>query len=256
VSAVDDYASDLIALFSRCEADILRELAAGVTSGKAARLNAALTQIRASVKSLRAGSASWADDAVRACYAEGVALAESQVATVLLTMAPVHADAMKALALDLVGRLDGAASTILTQASSTIREVQLEALRLSMSGVKTTPQAARFIRDRLKERGVTGLVDRSGKAWSMTSYADMLARTGGQRAETEGCVNRLFEHGIDLAEVTTHAGACSRCVPWQGRIISLTGSTSGHPTLDEAKASGLLHPNCRHRLVGYIEKEE
>jgi len=35
-------------------------------------------------------------------------------------------------------------------------------------------------------------------------------------------------------------------------VLSLTGRTPGYPTVDQARAAGLFHPNCRHSLGAYI----
>lgn len=40
-----------------------------------------------------------------------------------------------------------------------------------------------------------------------------------------------------------------------GKVLSLTGETPGYPTMDEAKAAGLFHPNCRHLYGLYVEDE-
>jgi hypothetical protein len=72
----------------------------------------------------------------------------------------------------------------------------------------------------------------------------MVARTTTMEAHLQGTANRLVEQGHDLVKVSTHRGACELCQPWQGKILSITGKTEGYPTLEEAKAAGLFHPNC------------
>jgi len=72
----------------------------------------------------------------------------------------------------------------------------------------------------------------------------MVARTTTMEAHLQGTANRLAEQGHDLIKVSTHRGACPLCEPWQGKILSITGKTKGYPTLEEAKADGLFHPNC------------
>jgi hypothetical protein len=91
---------------------------------------------------------------------------------------------------------------------------------------------------------VTGFKDRSGKMWNMRTYTEMVARTTTAEAHLQGTANRLVEQGHDLMKVSTHRGACELCQPWQGKILSITGKTEGYPTLEEAKAAGLFHPNC------------
>jgi len=76
------------------------------------------------------------------------------------------------------------------------------------------------------------------------------------QAHLEGTANRLVEQGHDLVKVSTHIGACELCQPWQGKILSITGKTEGYPTLEEAKAAGLFHPNCRHAYGLYIDLDK
>jgi hypothetical protein len=84
----------------------------------------------------------------------------------------------------------------------------------------------------------------------------MVARTTTAEAHLQGTANRLVEQGHDLIKVSTHRGACPLCEPWQGKILSITGKTEGYPTLEEAKAAGLFHPNCRHAYGLYIDLDK
>lgn len=77
------------------------------------------------------------------------------------------------------------------------------------------------------------------------------------QAHLEGTANRLVEHGHDLVRVSSHAGSCPLCLPYQGKILSLTGRDKDDPrcyaTLREAKDNGLFHPNCRHAYSLFID---
>ena len=46
------------------------------------------------------------------------------------------------------------------------------------------------------------------------------------------------------------------CKPWNGRIVSLTGATTDYPTMTQAEADGLFHPNCRHAFSLYIPESQ
>ncbi|MEG1501987.1 MAG: phage minor capsid protein [Synergistaceae bacterium] len=67
--------------------------------------------------------------------------------------------------------------------------------------------------------------------------------------------NEYLAHGEDLVIVTSHTTTCKKCSPWGGKILSLTGETKGYPTMEEAKASGLFHPNCRHTYSLWLEED-
>ena len=41
----------------------------------------------------------------------------------------------------------------------------------------------------------------------------------------------------------------SPCIPYQGKVLSLTGRTKGYTTVKEAETNGLFHPNCIHSFA-------
>lgn len=59
-----------------------------------------------------------------------------------------------------------------------------------------------------------------------------------------------MELGMDLVEVTAHAGARPSHAEWQGQVYSLTGNTRGYAKLSDATGygtgEGLGGWNCRH----------
>lgn len=108
-------------------------------------------------------------------------------------------------------------------------------------------QAAQKALDDLGEQGITGFVDRAGRRWNLVSYVEMATRTAVSNAWDDMQAAAMARSGLDLVTVSTHSteGSCRHCLPWLGRTLSLTGATRGVPTLEEAKASGFRHPQCR-----------
>ena len=244
-------------LFERAERDILNALSGALTASSEARYRAALKQVRAALEALRSGSRDWADEAMAAAYKDGMKAADASlvkhgVPTASLTANPLDLRAIAAMADEAVDRVDTVASVVYSQASRAIREAQADALLAQMSGQTTTRQAARQIRARLEANGMQAFVDKSGREWTMKRYSDMLARTASQQAQTAGTVSRLVQRGYDLATFTKVATDTEACRIWKERVVSLTGATEGYPTLAEAREAGILHPNCRHRVIPYI----
>jgi len=88
-------------------------------------------------------------------------------------------------------------------------------------------------------------VDKAGKTWNTDSYFGMLNRTLHSTVARETYADTMVEAGLDLVRVEGHSTyPDSPCIPWEGEILSLTGATKGYPTMAEAEASGLHHPNC------------
>lgn len=107
-----------------------------------------------------------------------------------------------------------------------------------------------------EDAGITAFIDKRGRSWNMASYTDMLCRTSSMQIFHQAKTNEYLAHGEDLVIVTSHTPTCAKCAPWNGKILSLTGETPGFPTMDEARAAGLFHPNCRHTYGLYIEDDE
>lgn len=130
-------------------------------------------------------------------------------------------------------------------------------------------QAAQKALDDLLGKGITGFTDRTGRNWDLASYVEMATRTAVSNAYMDHLTRGLVAGGVDLALVGTHSteGSCPHCLPYQGRLLSLTGATTGpssitdvdgtvhravvFTTLEDAKRHGLFHPNCRCDLIGW-----
>lgn len=137
-------------------------------------------------------------------------------------------------------------------------------------GVDTRRQAAQSAWDQFLSRGITGFTDAAGRRWQLSSYVEMATRTTVAQAAVEGHLDTLAETGIDLVIVSNAPMECSRCRPWEGKILRRSGGsgpltvTVEHATQDrnvrvktagtvaDATARGLLHPQCRHSLSAYL----
>jgi hypothetical protein len=123
--------------------------------------------------------------------------------------------------------------------------------RASIEGL-TRKQAYKALREQTLTRDPDfAFFDRSGRRWAAQDYFDMLTKTTMANALRESYIDQLIADGQDLTKVSMHGTRCKLCRPWEGKALSLTGSTEGYPTLAQAKAAGLFHPRCRHRLVAY-----
>lgn len=98
--------------------------------------------------------------------------------------------------------------------------------------------------------------DRSGRTWDNKQYLEMLTRTTAQRVYTDAYADRLCESGFKLARITNLGGEpdCAACKAWQDVIVVLAGKGGKYPTLADARAAGVFHPNCMCSLE-YIDEE-
>lgn len=107
----------------------------------------------------------------------------------------------------------------------------------------------------LKDPASTTFVDRAGRTWDTETYLMMNIRTNSMKVFNESIQAQVVEGGDDLVRVTSGGDPeCRLCFPWEGRILSVTGRTKGLPTVEQAKAAGLFHPNCTHHLLPVDEE--
>ena len=158
---------------------------------------------------------------------------------------------------------------MLRSAVDTYTQVVAEAGTVVLTGAGTRVDAAQHALDRLTAKGVTSFTDTAGRQWSAPTYVEMATRTGAGRAAVQGHVDQLQANGLDLVMVSDSPRECAACRPWEGKILSLSGGVAGvievdsmvdgRPvkvrvagTLDEARAAGFQHPNCRHGVSAYL----
>ncbi|MBA1336721.1 MAG: hypothetical protein HPY66_3156 [Firmicutes bacterium] len=251
----------LVKFYEQAEREILDQLNRALLRGNKTEY---LAQMKKNIESiltdLRAGNRTWCEEAIPRVYSQGLYSADAMLkdagVSVKTGFGAIHQEAAQILAENTFQSLDHVAQVIGRRATDIYRSLALENIRGSVVGYDTWKQVAQRYREQLAEHGVTGFKDAANRNWNMRTYAEMVARTTTMEAHLQGTANRLVEQGHDLVKVSTHRGACEKCLPWQGKILSITGKTPGYPTLEEAKAAGLFHPNCRHAYGLHIDLDE
>ncbi|WP_343951678.1 phage minor capsid protein [Nonomuraea longicatena] len=147
------------------------------------------------------------------------------------------------------------------------RKVIADAASQVLTGAGTRKEAARAALKRLFP--VAPFRDKSGRHWRMSTYVQMAMRTATARAAVDGHLTVMQDAGIDLVIVSTTPWNCSKCDPWEGKILTQSGAagtvTVEHAiedgvqvevevaaTVAEARLSGLFHPNCRHSTAAFL----
>ncbi|TCO64377.1 phage minor capsid protein [Actinocrispum wychmicini] len=283
---VEQLARDILAVFTQAEARLLADIARRARADRnvpewASQKAAAVRELRLAVErmltQLHAEAGQAAADAVLAAWQAGATTALAQLWDVgaldadqlrqLRDVIP-GMDAAALLAADLTSRLDAVYLRVLRWGQDAYQTAVAAAAPTQLLGTGTTRSAQRAAWDRLVSQGVTGFVDRSGRAWNLSSYVEMATRTATGRAWNEGHLARMDALGVDLVTVSRTSDGCVLCAVWQGRILARTGTAgertvenelTGEPmpvevagTVEEARAAGLMHPNCRHTFLPYI----
>lgn len=138
----------------------------------------------------------------------------------------------------------------------------------TLLGVTTSRVQQAAAVQRFLSEGITGFVDKANRRWTIGSYAEMAGRTTVNRAFNDAGIWRMGQSDIHLVTVVRGLDSCRRCAAWAGKILSTDGTPAGprilpHATEDrsvtvdvagtveQARAAGWGHPNCRCRLVAY-----
>lgn len=109
---------------------------------------------------------------------------------------------------------------------------------------------------KLINKNMTAIVDKSGRRWSVENYVDMVTTTKAQQVYVEGLQEFSKQNNGkgDLARIPVN-NAEDNCRHYEGMIISMTGATSGYKTYAELKASkNIFHPRCRHNPIPYWDE--
>lgn len=237
-------------------------------------LSSALTGL---VDALAAESSGAVREALSTAYDRGqqaavaelgaVAAGQAAVAAAVLPTAPV----VDRLAAGVMDRITPMRTAILRQSQDVYRSVIAEASAAPALGIESRRQATQRALNRFVDHGVVNFVDNRGRAWGMAEYAEMALRTSVGRAAIEAHSDRLEAADVQLVMVSNQPLHCPKCDKWAGKILWRGRDSAAikvmleHATQDgkwvtvdiagslsEARASGLLHPNCRCSIAAYL----
>jgi hypothetical protein len=119
------------------------------------------------------------------------------------------------------------------------------------------------------DQGVTGFKDTAGRNWNLATYVEMATRSATRRAFDDAKTTTMQNNGVDLVLIAVGRGSCKKCAKCAGKILRLDDGPTGRikvqhstqdreitvkveATLDQAKAEGWRHPNCRCSTAAYL----
>lgn len=194
--------------------------------------------------------------AIRTAYEESVKAAADEILSVQedATMPPNDENSSKSGGVldELTKRLDAADNRLKRQYKVTYEDIVSRVSEAVADGAGLTDAIEKELAH-LADTGFPGFVDVSGRNWNIATYAETTAVSALETAVIKGFMHTLELNNYDLVLIQGHYGGCPICQAWNGVVISITGSTKGYPTLDEAIAAGCFHPRCSHHLRLYRE---
>lgn len=278
----EDLAAAVSTLYEQAELAVIEKVAKALAAGLNSPLWAELkiqsighlrTAIEDIIAALQANAAGAIHTAVAEAYQRGTQAAVVELGALAPTVAaiPAGTHAVDRLAAALVQETSATHTRILRTGLDVYRQVIAEATSAPLLGAATRREAAARALARFTDKGVTGFVDRAGRAWNLTSYTEMATRSALGRAAVDAHTERLGAAGIELVVISDAPEECPRCARWEGKILRRDGASGAdtvemeHATEDdrmvqvkvagslpEARAAGLFHPNCRHSVSIYL----
>ena len=174
----------------------------------------------------------------------------------LLTLAEHHSRGVSTELNRMVAGLGNSANDVM-------RRIAVNAAADVARGDLSPFDAARKAHTRMAREGYGFFRDKAGRKWGMDTYAEMAVRTSANNAMIEGHTRALTAAGEDFVIVSSHNNPAPQCAPYERKVLSLTGAhragshrvgdsiVSVKATLNEARANGFEHPNCRHTISVY-----
>ena len=270
----EELALGLRDMYARAEVPILEALSRAVVAGTETddlnrRLDAhrrLVREMNGIIRDLRRGLPAAVAKLVRLGYGQGAAVAAADLdaagltATVGTFGTVQDTAAQVALIRSTLEPLDAMTLQVRRHVLDVYAEAGTRLAVERLTGSYTRQQASRRMLERLAGQGIKGFTDRAGRRWEMGAYAEMVGRTTANAASVEGHMERLRGHGVDTVMVSNAPEECRQCRPFEGRVLSVDGRTTGRLkdgrtvmcTVAQARADGLFHPNCRHRLRVYL----
>lgn len=227
-------------------------------------IQALRVQVDGILADLGAGVPGAVDRAVRIAYNRGIATAGTE----LVNAGLVHGafdevqptGAIAAIITDTMDRVAPMQFQIRRAVTDVYQQVVTQVAAQTALGTVTRREASRLVLVRLAKTGITGFRDAAGRRWDMGSYAEMAMRSSTANAMLQGHTDRVRELGVDTVIVSNAPEECKVCRPFEGKVLSLSGQTTGKlrdgrvvlASLAEAKSQGLYHNNCRHSHSVYL----
>lgn len=263
----------LAALYRDAAADMMDVLADAATlAGQRGRAAALLRQYQVILADLGDEAAAWMEFNIPRAYDIGLEFADEGIRNIrraginlrrrgrVITgrrerdvFSQVHRDAARAIMESMLQTTNAALAQIGRRVDDVFRREGMLAVARGIAAGRARIDVSRELEERLRAAGRPVFVDRLGREWPLDRYAEMVARTTTREAMTQGTINRLREHGIQLAQVSAH-NAEDFCRYYENAIVSLNGPHPIYPPISAINGGPPFHPRCVHALTPFVER--
>jgi len=264
----------LAALYRNAAADMMDVLAdAAAFAGQRARAAALLHQYQTILADLNDEAAAWIELNLPRAYGSGLEFVDGSIAnyrraginlrprgsgatgrTEREVFAQIHREAIRAVTESMLDVMSKAAQQIGRRVDDVFRREGILAVARGIAEGRARIDVSRELERRLRELGRPDFIDKLGRHWPLDRYAEMVARTTTREAMTQGTIQRLREHRIELAQVSAH-NAADFCLYYENVIVCI--GDEPHPVYPSISAIGggpPFHPRCVHVLTPFVER--
>jgi len=167
--------------------------------------------------------------------------------------AQVHQQAVAAATDAFLNSTNAAFEQIGRRVDDLFRRESLQAVVKGIAEGKTRRAVSAEIKQSLLDKGAPYFEDKLGRRWPLDRYTEMVARTTTREAMTQGTVNRLNEHGIELAQVSV-TGTPDLCIYYERTIVYIGAAPNptAYPPISAIGGGPPFHPNCQHTLQPFV----
>ena len=265
----------LAALYRNAAAEMLDVLTdAAAFAGQRARAAALLHQYQTVLADLNEEAAAWIELNLPRAYGAGLEFVDGCVAdyrragintrrqgggrisgrTERDVFSQVHREAARVVTESMLDVMSKAARQIGRRVDDVFRREGMLAVAKGVVEGRARVDVSRDLEQRLMELGRPDFVDKLGRHWTLDRYAEMVARTTTREAMTQGTIQRLREHGIQLAQVSAHHAA-DFCIYYENAIVSIGSEPHPiYPPISTINGGPPFHPRCVHVLTPFVER--
>jgi hypothetical protein len=250
---------ELIKLYSMAQENIINTISYKETKGNSTKfLEGILVEIKAELIKLQLVSNNLSIEMIQ--YAYRLAWEETIVELGLnpndMTFSSLNKGAIEVLNDNMINSLSEVNKAVGRQIEDIIRDIGVSSSATKYATGQTVKELKKELVKNLIDNGIGGIKDKRGRTISLSAYASLVARSTTSEAQNTAVINTVEEHGEGLVKMTSHNSPCPICAAYEGRVYSIDGKDKRFPHINNVpgfKAGyNNIHPNCRHRISGYV----
>ena len=228
------YAEEMVSILTQMETDLTLLIAEGLNKAevnemkdlqlKLDEVKRMKVQCNKVIKKAEADFEKIYNDKLKVVYEEGYVEGQLELVSKFGTFGSggvVDVDRVKALAKAYSGINSGVYGYVLRQTMDEYRQAFKKVGAMMQTGEYNKTQAIRTYTDELAKKGITKFVDKSGRRWSLDSYAEMVVRTNYVQVSLAGRTDSYKANDLKYVIVSEHPEECPMCRPWEGKVLRM-----------------------------------